>query len=269
MVWRSRGRWRPGPGGLRPQQSSSSSSQAIAALPATQDDDEDRAGEQKAAAAAESSSSYYQQQALEPPTLNDYFLKKIASWVEARRDARESIRSIAVVASDDAASDIVSEGLTKAGAPFKHTVRINLPLVHYPSDYLGPNEVLCYTLRVCTIQKDNKDPNYVDKKIVQFKAWRQREHIIRIVSNKFEEHVPRKIQGLVSKIEDMESKINVKTVGGEKTRQTDGGDSKNEGTDGGSKTIEGNAGGSNTIGEKGGGSSRVKKWEGEARQLNK
>lgn len=171
------GKVAPGAGGpastaLLP--SSSSSSQAIAALPATQDDDEDRAGEQKVAAVAESSSSYYQQQALEPPTLNDYFLKKIASWVEARRDARESIRSIAVVASDDAASDIVSEGLTKAGAPFKHTVRINLPLVHYPSDYLGPNEVLCYTLRVCTIQKDNKDPNYVDKKIVRFKAWRQR-----------------------------------------------------------------------------------------------
>lgn len=59
--------------------SSSSSSQAVAALPATQDDDEDRAGEQKAAAAAESSSSYYQQQDLEPPTLDNYFLDKIAS----------------------------------------------------------------------------------------------------------------------------------------------------------------------------------------------
>uniref|UniRef100_A0A0E0PWZ3 Rx N-terminal domain-containing protein n=1 Tax=Oryza rufipogon TaxID=4529 RepID=A0A0E0PWZ3_ORYRU len=150
-------------------------------------------------------------------------------------------------------SDIVSEGLTKAGVQFKHTVRINLPSVHYPSDYLGPNEVLCYILRVCTIQKDNKDPNYVDNGIVRFKAWRQREQMIRIVSNKFEEHVPRRIQDLISKIEDMESKINVKTVGSEKTRQTYEEDSMNEGTDGGSKTIEGNAGGGrNTAGEKGG-----------------
>lgn len=169
------------------------------------------------------------------------------------RKSRESIRSIAVVASDNTASDIVSEGLTKAGVQFKHTVRINLPSVHYPSDYLGPNEVLCYILRVCTIQKDNKDPNYVDNGIVRFKAWRQREQMIRIVSNKFEEHVPRRIQDLISKIEDMESKINVKTVGSEKTRQTYEEDSMNEGTDGGSKTIEGNAGGGrNTAGEKGG-----------------
>lgn len=130
------------------------------------------------------------------------------------RKSRESIRSIAVVASDNTASDIVSEGLTKAGVQFKHTVRINLPSVHYPSDYLGPNEVLCYILRVCTIQKDNKDPNYVDNGIVRFKAWRQREQMIRIVSNKFEEHVPRRIQQRGGSTETQE-----KTGGGKTTEE--------------------------------------------------
>ncbi|CAD6256430.1 unnamed protein product [Miscanthus lutarioriparius] len=188
--------------------SSSSSSQAVAALPAAaEDDDEDEDVKHQAGAVAEHY-SYYHHLALEPPSLDNYFIEKICNWVARLRTNAEPMRSIAIVVPEDTDYITVSE-------------------VHYPSDKLGPNKVLLFILRVCRLQKQHSDDKkWKEEKVTsRFDVWSNGRKEKRRIRQQFERGVEGKIKELKNKIEDMESKISVKMkmVGSNKNEATEGG----------------------------------------------
>ncbi|KAJ1276224.1 hypothetical protein BS78_05G198200 [Paspalum vaginatum] len=230
----------PSPAAAGPEAGSSSSSFPLSqAAAAAQDDDEDEDDEDGAhggasAAAATSSSSSYsssycRHQALEPPSLDNYFLEKISSWAaEATNQAGVSIMPcIGIVESGDA-SAIVSEGLTKARTQFRPdwTVRINLSRVHYSSDQLGPTRVLSYILKTCSAPKNNEQDVYREAHFYRFDAWLHNVKVEREISKKIEHNNAGKIKELEMKIDDMERQISERRGADNNTTRVTGGSGK-------------------------------------------
>ncbi|KAJ1276227.1 hypothetical protein BS78_05G198500 [Paspalum vaginatum] len=239
----------------------SSSSQPAAGLLATaadddEDDEEDGGRYGGGAAAANACSSYYyHHQALEPPTLDNYFLEKVANWAAeaSQAQARESMPSIAIVEPSDAGA-IVTEGLTRARAQFKRTVWINLSMVHLQYDKLGTNRVLCYILRACQLQNDHhNDQNYYKEEGISsstpWAAWGHKWRTKRRIMERIKASVDGKVTELDIKINDMETQINERRGEGnkisitgkestaEKGTETTGKSSKVE--DAGARTADG------------------------------
>ncbi|KAJ1276167.1 hypothetical protein BS78_05G193300 [Paspalum vaginatum] len=212
---------------------SSSSFLPSQAAAAQDDDDNDEdggahGGASAASATDSSSSPYCRHQALEPPSLDNYFLEKISSWAaEATNQAGVSIMPcIGIVESGDA-SAIVSEGLTKAGTQFRRMVWINLKRVHYSSDKLGPNRVLSYILRTCQLSKDNNQ-DYKEANFSRYDAWKEKRKVKREILKQIEDNsFDGKIAELETRIDDMEKQIRSRR-GGDNTAGVTGGSVKDQ-----------------------------------------